>query len=72
MVGIVPLADGSGKLPALETACPECSGTGRIEPRQERNRWTSGGSCGHCQGAGALATEDGERLLSFLRRNRVG
>lgn len=64
------IADGSGNLPALETRCATCDGEGRIPNRRDGNRIEYGGHCNACNGGGAVPTEDGKRLLEFLRWNR--
>lgn len=65
------IADGSGGLPALEEVCPTCSGDGQIPSRQVGNAVHFGGSCNDCYGRGTKVTEDGRRLLAFIRRHGV-
>lgn len=64
-----PAADGSGALVALEEVCGECTGTGFVPSRREAHVIYQGGQCHDCRGAGTLLTEDGRRLLAFLRRH---
>jgi len=61
------IADGSGALAALEQICPACDGEGRLPNRREGNRLEFGGRCDACHGSGTVVTEDGRRLLEFLR-----
>jgi DnaJ-class molecular chaperone len=63
------IADGSGRLPALEEVCPACSGDGQISSRRVGNTIHSGGSCNDCYGRGTKATQEGQRLLAFIRRH---
>lgn len=49
------------RLPALETACPECDGKGH---------WAKRGRCDECHGAGVVPTEFGKRVLNLIRHNR--
>jgi len=65
------IADGSGALPVLEEVCPACVGNGQIPARRVGNTIHSGGSCNECYGRGTKATEDGQRLLAFIRRHGV-
>ena len=43
---------------ALDRACDICGGTGRTSIK-----------CMECDGAGFILTDNGERLLEFLRRH---
>lgn len=65
------IADGSGALPALETICPDCEGEGQIPNRREGNCIEFGGACNRCFAKGTIPTEDGRRLLEFLRCHTI-
>ena len=62
-----PAADGS--LAALETVCTPCNGTGFLPSSRERAVFHAGGQCSTCNGMGTIPTDDGKRLLAFLRRH---
>jgi hypothetical protein len=47
------------KLPLLETICAACDGTGILS-----------GKCFRCNGVGAIPTEFGDRILSFVIGHR--
>lgn len=64
-----PIADGSGHLAVLEQICQACGGEGFISGRREGNSFTSGGECSACGGLQTIVTDDGKRLLAFLRRH---
>jgi len=64
-----PIANGSGVLPFLEEVCRICSGEGHIPARRDGNTIHFGGSCNDCHGRGTKVTEDGRRLLAFIRRH---
>lgn len=61
------MADGTGSLPALEEICKACDGEGKIPHRRSERSIEFGGTCNECSGAGIRPTEDGRRLLEFLR-----
>lgn len=65
------LVDGSGELPVLEKLCEMCDGKGKIDPYRVGNAIHSGGECQTCSGAGSIATEDGKRLLAFMKRRQI-
>ncbi len=64
-----PAADGTGELAALETVCATCAGVGFIEASRDGSLFTGPGQCNDCYGAGTIVTDDGKRLLAFLRRH---
>jgi DnaJ-class molecular chaperone len=64
-----PFADGSGELPALEQSCEDCGGAGQVPGKKIGNMIQLGGRCETCRGAGTILTEEGRRLIGFLRRH---
>ncbi|WP_445190657.1 hypothetical protein [Sphingobium sp. HWE2-09] len=63
------IADGSGEMPQLEEVCSACAGKGEIPARRFGNTYQTGGPCNDCDARGTKVTQDGQRLLAFLRRH---
>ncbi len=57
-----PQVKSSETLPALETICSQCHGTGGWY----NDTWDR---CDFCNGAGFIPTPDGERVLALMRHN---